>query len=218
LVVLAVRKGNPLAIHDWSDLVRPGLRVVTPDPASSGGGMWNVCAIYGAALRGHAGVAAGDPRVALDFLTRVLANATDRRKSAAESYESFRDGVGDVAITYESEVARGWAFGHDEERVIPRSTLLIENPAVLVRKNADKHGVRAAAEALLRSLWSVESQTRLAFAGLRPVLPDLAAEAARRSPAPQDLWTIDALGGWERAVREILLPAGLGASAARPSK
>jgi sulfate transport system substrate-binding protein len=218
LVVLAVRKDNPKSIRDWKDLVRPGVRIVTPDPGTSGGGMWNVCAIYGAALRGHAGVPAHDPAAALGFLGRVFANVVDRRKSANDSFRSFQDGTGDVAITYESEVAKGWMFGHDEARVIPHSTLLVENPAVLLDRNADQHGVRAAAEGLLQYLWTTEAQQRLALSGLRPVDPAVAADYARQFPAPEDLWTIHYLGGWECAVKDILIPAGFAAPAAAPGK
>ncbi|HLQ37919.1 MAG TPA: substrate-binding domain-containing protein [Planctomycetota bacterium] len=218
LVVLAVRKDNPRSIRDWSDLVQPGLQIVTPDPGTSGGGMWNVCAIYGAALRGHAGVPANDPAAALAFVARVLANVIDSKDSASAAFQCFQDGTGDVAITYESEVAKGWMFGHDEQRVIPRSTLLVENPAVVVIRNADRHGVRAVAEGLLRYLWSTEAQKRMAFCGLRPIDPAVAADTARQFPVPEDLWTIEDLGGWDCAVRDILVPAGFGGQAAGPGK
>jgi sulfate/thiosulfate transport system substrate-binding protein len=207
LVVLAVRKGNPAQIRGWSDLARPGVRIVTPNPNTSGGGRWNVCAIYGAALRGHADVPAGDPAAALQFVKRVFANVVEQRGNAAESFQSFQDGLGDGAITYESEVGLGWLFGHDEERVIPTSTLLIENPAAVIDRNADQHGVRAEAEALLQFLWTRDAQHRLADCGLRPVDPAVAAELATRFPTPPDLWTIEFLGGWQRAVREVLVPA-----------
>ena len=127
-------------------------------------------------------------------------------------------GAGDVAITSESEVAQGWMFGHDEERVIPGSTLLVENAAVVVTKNADAHGVREAAEDLLRHLWSVEAQRRLAFVGLRSVLPSVAAAHTAQLPQPPDLWTIEDLGGGECAARDILVPAGFARQAPRPDK
>ena len=208
LVVLAVRKGNPKAIHDWRDLTRPGVRVVTPDPATSGGGRWNVYALYGAALRGHAGVPAGDAAAALGFVRSVLANVIDRGVDAHQSFRAFQAGTGDVAITYECEVTGSWIFGHDEQRVIPSSTLLVENPAVVVDAYVDRHGTRAAAEALIAYLRAPEAQKRLAFHGLRPVDPAVAADHAAQFPTPDDLWTIADLGGFERAAREILTPLG----------
>ncbi|HEX6811142.1 MAG TPA: sulfate ABC transporter substrate-binding protein [Planctomycetota bacterium] len=202
IVVLAVRKGNPKAIRDWSDLSRPGLAIVTPDPGSSGGGIWNLCAVYGAALRGHAGVAAED-LAAREFLTRVEANVVERRASASDSFRAFLAGTGDVAITYESEVALAWLFGHEVERVVPSSTVLVESPAALIDRNVDAHGVRAEAQAFFEYLWTTEAQKKLAYCGFRPV--DDAVAAANRSqfPQPKDLWTIEYLGGWDDAVRAV---------------
>lgn len=204
LVVLAVRKGNPKNIRDWADLARPGVRIVMPDPARSGGGLWNLCAIYGAALRGHAGVPSNDPAAARSFLARVSENVVARAASAAESYRSFQEGTGDVAITYECEVMLAWMFGYQHERVIPSSTLLVENPAVLLARNADAHGVRTEAAKLLQFLFTTEAQQQFATCGLRPVDPDVAAARRVEFPQPQDLWTIDFLGGWEHIARELL--------------
>jgi sulfate transport system substrate-binding protein len=208
IVVLAVRKGNPSDIRDWTDLVRPGVRIVIADPATSGGGIWFVCAIYGAALRGHAGVTEGDPATARAFVAQVLANVVERKASADEAFKSFQSGSGDVAITYESQVAFGWMNGHEEERVIPASTALVENPAVLLSRNADAHGVRTAAEGLLAFLWTAEAQKMIAFCGLRPVNEAIAADTAQQFPRPQDLWTIEDLGGWDQLNRDLLVPGG----------
>lgn len=216
IVVLAVRKGNPRDIHDWTDLVRPGVKIVIADPATSGGGIWFVSAIYGAALRGHAGVAAGDPAAARGFVAQVLANVVERKASADESFKSFQSGVGDVAITYESQLAFGWMIGRDEQRVIPVSTALVEHPAVLLGHNADAHRVRAAAAGLLAFLWTAEAQKIIATCGLRPVDPAVAADAAQTFPIPQDLWTIEDLGGWSQIGRDLLIPSGLTAPSVPP--
>ena len=116
-----------------------------------------------------------------------------------------------MAITYESQIALGWIFGHEDVRVVPRSTLLIESAAAVIDRHADLHQVRAPAESLLRHLWSPEAQRRLAFCGLRPVDAAVAAEYEQHFPRPDDLWTIEDLGGWEQAQREVLVPAGFGA-------
>jgi sulfate transport system substrate-binding protein len=208
LIVLAVRRGNPKAIRDWSDLARGDVRIAVPDPKTSGAGRWSVCALYGAALRGHAGVAPNDPQAAADLVARVFASVVDRSPSAHASFQAFQQGSGDVAITYECEVTNGWMFGHDEERVVPHSTLLVENPAVVIDSHADKHGLRDVAEALITYLHTREAQRLLASYGLRSVHPIVAKEQAAGRSEPEDLWKIDALGGWERASREILAPAG----------
>lgn len=217
LVALAVRKGNPKAIHDWPDLVRPGVAIVSSDPSTSGCGMWNLCALYGAALRGHAGVEAGDPEIARRFVTQVWGNVVAGGESAREAFKTFQSGVGDVAIIYESEIINARMFGHSDERVIPRSTLLVESPIVVVDRNADSHGVRAVAEGLLQFLWTPKIQAKLAFCGLRPVDPDVFAAASEQFPQPADLWTIADLGGWEEAIRAVGVPAAFGA-VPRPGK
>ncbi len=216
LVALAVRKGNPKAIHDWTDLVRPGVQIVSPDPNSSGCGMWNLCALYGVALRGHAGVEAGDPAVARRFVTQVWGNVVAGGKSAREAFKTFQAGVGDVAIIYESEITNARMFGYSDERVIPRSTLLVESPIAVVDRNVDSHGVRAAAEGLLQFMWTPKIQAKLAFCGLRPVDPDVFATVRAQFPQPEDLWTIADLGGWEKALRDLEVPAAL--ALPRPGK
>ncbi|MFY9345560.1 MAG: substrate-binding domain-containing protein [Planctomycetota bacterium] len=204
-IAFGVRKGNPKGIRTWADLARPDVRVVSPDPATSGGGISNLCAVYGAALRGHAGVPAADDAAARAFVVRVLANVVQQHKSTCESFRAFQAGLGDVAITYESEIVLGWMFGHGDERVVPASTLLVEHPAALLDRHVDAHEVRGPAEALLAYLWSPEAQRRFAACGLRPVDRAVAAAAATAGqfPQPEDLWTIEDLGGWDRVLPAI---------------
>src|SRR5262245_13303655 len=104
VVVIAVRDGNTQGIKDWGDLDAPGLNVLTPDPKTSGGAQWNVNAIYGAALRGYAGVPKGDRAAAQQFLESVFRNVSVMDKGARESLTTFEKGIGDAAITYENEV------------------------------------------------------------------------------------------------------------------
>ncbi|MFY9571449.1 MAG: sulfate ABC transporter substrate-binding protein, partial [Blastocatellia bacterium] len=137
IVVIAVRAGNPKGINDWSDLTQAGLNVLTPDPKTSGGAQWNINAIYGAALRGFAGVEKNNKAAAQDFLQGVLRNVSIMDKGARESITNFEKGVGDVAITYENEVLVARQSGQTYDYVVPHSTILIENPAALIDKNVD---------------------------------------------------------------------------------
>jgi sulfate transport system substrate-binding protein len=209
VVVLAVREGNPKSIRDWADLTRPGVSVLTPDPKTSGGAMWNVNAIYGAALRGYAGVPKGDKAAAERFLASVFRNVSIMDKGARESITNFEKGVGDVAITYENEVLVGRQAGQTYEYVVPRSTILIQNPVALVDASVDKHGTREAARAFVDFLWTPEAQRAYAQFGLRPVDPEVAKEVEAKFPRVEDLWTIDALGGWARVLEEIYGPQGV---------
>lgn len=209
IVVVAVRPGNPKQIRDWPDLARPGLNVLTPDPRTSGGAMWNICAMYGAALRGYAGVEKGKPEAGAEFLQSVFKNVSIMDKGARESITTFEKGIGDAAITYENEVLVGQAAGQKYEYAIPRSTILIENPAAVVDIYADKHGVRPVAEAFLEFLWSRESQRAYAQHGLRSIDPDVAKEFAAKYPPVQDLWTVDFLGGWPKVIKDVFGPEGV---------
>ena len=218
LVVLAVRKGNPLGIRDWSDLTRPEVRVTTPDPTESGCGVWNLAAMFGAAMRGHAGVPANDADAARTFIDRVRTNVVASGASAHEAFVTFLGGAGDVAITYESELAQAWMFGHDVERVLPSSTVLVESSAVLLDHNVDRHGTRTVAQALLEHLWTTDAQVLLANCGLRPVDPVAAAGRELQFPLPADLWTIEQLGGWPHVGEQIQRLLTAATAPASPAK
>jgi sulfate transport system substrate-binding protein len=197
IVAFAVRKGNPKNIRDWADLARPGVEILTPNPKTSGGAMWNIVALYGAAKRGFVdGVPKDDDAAATAFLKSVLKNVKVMDKGARESITNFEKGIGDVAITYENEVLVGQQHGQDYELVIPRSTILIENPIAVVDAYADKHGTRAIAEAFVAFLLTPEAQEVFAEFGLRSIDKQVATAHADRYPPVQDLWTIEYLGGW----------------------
>jgi sulfate transport system substrate-binding protein len=210
IVSFAVRPGNPKGIHDWADLAQPGLEILTPNPKTSGGAMWNVLALYGAAKRGFVeGVAKDDDAAAQDFLLKVLNNVTVLDKGARESITNYEKGVGDVAITYENEVLVGQQSGQDYELVIPRSTILIENPVAVIDAYADKHGTRDVAEAFVAFLSTAEAQEIFAKYGLRSVDPEVARATASEYPAVEDLFTIDYFGGWEKATPEFFGDNGI---------
>ncbi len=209
IVVIAVRQGNPKGITDWPDIARPGLNVLTPDPKTSGGAQWNVNAIYGAALRGFAGVPKDDRAAAHEFLKSIFHNVSIMDKGARESITNYEKGVGDVAITYENEVLVGRQAGQTYDYVIPRSTILIENPVALIDKYVDKHGVRQVAEAFIDFLWTPEAQRAFAKFGLRPVDKTIAEEVKNNYPNVEDLWTMEYLGGWKKVTEEIYGSQGI---------
>lgn len=210
VVVFAVRAGNPLGIEDWADLAQPGISILTPDPASSGGAMWNILALYGAALRGQVeGVPGDDPEAAKEFLKAVFTNVEVMDKSARDSITNFEQGVGDVAITYENEVLVGQQAGNDYELVIPSSTILIENPVAVVDAYADEHGTRDAAEAFVEFLFIPEAQEIFAKYGLRSVDPGVAAAHVDQFPQVADLFDISFFGGWPQAKEDIFGETGV---------
>ncbi len=200
IVVFAVRDGNPKGIRDWADLAKPGVQILTPNPKTSGGAMWNILALYGAALRGYVeGVPAGDEAAATAFLQSVFRNVTVMDKGARESITNFEKGVGDVAITYENEVLVAQQQGQSYAMVIPRSTILIENPLAVVDAYADKHGTRAIADAFVDFLLSRQAQQIFAQFGLRSIDPEVAKATEAQYPPVGDLFTIEYFDGWDAA-------------------
>lgn len=200
VVAFAVREGNPKNIQDWADLTQPDLEVLTPNPKTSGGAMWNVLALYGAAKRGYVeGVTAEDDEATQEFLLSVLQNVTVMDKGARESITNFEKGIGDVAITYENEVLVGQNAGINYELVLPTSTIRIDNPLAVIDTYVDKHGTREVAEAFVDFLFTKEAQEIFARHGLRSPDPAVAESTAAMYPPIEDLFTIEYFGGWKEA-------------------
>lgn len=210
VVSFAVRPGNPKNIQDWADLAQPGLEILTPNPKTSGGAMWNILSLYGAARRGFVyGVPKDDDAAAQQFLLSVLNNVTVMDKGARESITNFEKGVGDVAITYENEVLVGQKSGQDYELVIPSSSILIENPVAVVDAYVDKHGTRGAAEAFIAFLSTREAQEVLAKYGLRSVDQEVLKATAGQYPDLEDIFTIEYFGGWDKATPDFFGDEGI---------
>ena len=210
VVAFAVRKGNPLQIQDWSDLRRPGIEILTPNPKMSGGAMWNILGAYGAALRGQIdGIPGEDPEAAMMLLKDILRNVSVMDQSARDSIVNYEMGIGDLAITYENEVLVGMNSGQDYELILPASTILIENPIAIVDVNVDKHGSREVTEAFLDFLLTPEAQAIFAQHGLRVVNPEAAAASAEFYPEIDDLFTVDFFVGWDQVMIEIFGDGGL---------
>ncbi len=209
VVVIGVREGNPKQIRGWQDLARPDLEVLTPNVRTSGGAMWNVLAIYGAAMRGHAGTPADDQDAAVALLASILGNVTTMDRGARDSMLTFERGIGDAIITYENEILVGRSQGQSYEYVTPTSTILIENPVALIDTNVDRHGSREATQAFLEFLVSPPAQLVFAEHGLRPVLDTIAAQEEGRFAPVDDLFTIEDLGGWQKAQRVLFEDGGL---------
>jgi sulfate transport system substrate-binding protein len=212
VVVLDVRPGNPLGIRDFDDIAEPGVEVLTPDPASSGGARWNIVGAYGASMRGYAGGTADDPGAAQALLTGIFRNVIALDRSARDSIKNFEAGNGDVAITYENEVFTAREAGLDDEAAYPPSTILIENPVAIVDENVDRHCVRPVAEAFVEYLHSAEAQGYYRTVGfLRPVDPVEAAAGDEEMGFPpiEDLWTVEDLGGWDALTEDVFGEQGV---------
>jgi sulfate transport system substrate-binding protein len=209
IVVIGVRPGNPKGIKDWDDLCRPGIEVLTPNVRTSGGAMWNMAAILGAALRGHTAAAKGDTAAAVALLSKVLAHVTVMDKGARESMLTFERGIGDAIITYENEIMTAKLAGQPYDYVIPKSTILIVNPAAVVDAYAEKHGSVDVADAFVKFLVTPEAQRAFAAQGYRPVDEKVAAEVAAKFPKVTDLFTVPDLGGWPKINQKVFNEGGI---------
>jgi len=210
-VVFDVRPGNPLNIDNWDDLAQPGVEILTPDPASSGGARWNIVAAYGAAMRGEVpGYPANDPAAAQQLLTDIFENVTVMDKSANDSIKNFQAGNGDVAITYEYAVLAAQNSGLEDEMVIPPSTVAIETPVTVIDANAQAHCVEEFATAFVEFLHTEEAKELFQTVGYERSV-DVAAAAAGDDGVFEpiaDLFTTDDIGGWDELNETVFGPDG----------
>jgi sulfate transport system substrate-binding protein len=197
--VILVRKGNPKGIKDWSDLARPGVSVVIPNPKITGNGRYTYVAAWGAAIK--AGKSVAETRAQLQ---KMFANVPvfDGGGRAATTTFAQR-GIGDALATFESEVNLIRAeFGNNFDVVYPQWSILAENPVALIDAVVDKKGTRRVAEAYLKYLWSDEAQEIAARHQLRPRSTALLQKYAKDFPKV-DLFTIDEMfGGWSKAQKD----------------
>lgn len=196
-IVFLVRKGNPKGIKDWDDLVKPNLKVVTPNPKTSGGARWNYLAAWGYAQKKYGG---GDK--ARGFVQSIYKNVPVLDTGARGSLITFVErGVGDVFISWENEAFLAVnEFGKDKfEIVVPSVSILAEPPVAVVDKVVDKKGTRAAAEAYLKFLYTPEGQEIAAKHYYRP--RDAGVAKKHEGSFPKiELFTIDdVFGGWRKA-------------------
>ncbi len=197
-IVFLVRKGNPKQIHDWSDLVRPGVAVITPSPKTSGGARWNYLAAWAWALKQPG----GSDATAEAFVKKLYKNVPVLDSGARGATVTFVErGIGDVLLAWENEAYLAVKqLGPDKFDVVaPSLSILAEPPVSIVDKVVDKHGTRKVAEEYLRYLYSREGQEIVAKHFYRPRDPQIAAKYAKQFPSIA-LVTIDGeFGGWTKA-------------------
>ena len=197
--VILVRKGNPKAIRDWSDLGRPGVSVIIPNPKTSGNGRYTYLAAWGAGIKN--GVS---PAASKALVERIFANVPVLDGGGRGATTTFAQrNLGDALVTFESEVPLiKREFGGDYEVVYPTWTVLAENPVSVVDKVVDKRGTRKQAEAYLSYLWSDEGQTIAARQHLRPRNPKVLAQFAKDFPKVNAFTVDEVFGGWKKAQKE----------------
>jgi len=206
-VVFLVRKGNPKGIKDWSDLVKPGVAVVTPNPKTSGGARWNYLAAWGYALRTNG----NDAKKAQEFIAALYRNVPVLDSGARASLLTFTErGIGDVFISWENEAyLAAQELGPEKfQIVVPSVSILAEPPVALVDRIVDRKGNRDVATAYLQYLYSPEGQEIAARHHYRPVDPKVAAKVEKQF-SKLNLFTIDEMfGGWASAQKTHFVDGG----------
>ncbi len=198
-IVFLVRKGNPKGIHDWNDLVKEGVGVVTPNPKSSGGARWNYLAAWGYALRQPG----GNEQTAQEFVQALFKNVLVLDSGARGSTTTFvQRGIGDVLISWENEafLAINELGPEALEIVVPSVTILAEPPVAVVPGNADGKGNTDVAKAYVEYLYSADGQRIAALNYYRPRHPELAdADDVARFPQIETFTIREVFGSWGEA-------------------
>src|ERR687883_673132 len=192
VVVFVLRNGNPKHIRDWEDLVKPGVRVVTPNPFTSGGARWNVMAAYGAMRR-----QGKTDKQAIAYLNKLFHHVVSQDKSARDALQTFLAGRGDVMLAYENEAILAQQKHQPVYYLIPKATIRIENPVAVTTNARDPKAARA----FVRYLTSPAAQTIFAKNGYRPVNQSVIKRF--NFPGRPWLFTIQRFGGWGKGDKRL---------------
>ena len=199
VVVFVVRDGNPKHIKTWSDLVKSGVQVITPNPFTSGSARWNVMAAYGAQRE-----AGKTDKQAIAYLKKFFQHVPVQPDSARTATQIFAQGKGDVLLTYENEAKYAEKKGVHTQYYTPKNTLLIETPAALTKSGLKN----PTAKAFYNYLWSATAQKAFAAQGYRPVVKSVA--KSYHFYSPKGLFTIDTakfgLNGWTKVNTRFFHP------------
>lgn len=205
--VILVRKGNPKGIHDFDDLAKPGIKVIHPDPESSGGAQWSILAIYGSELvRSERQSGEADRARALHTLQAIWRNviaAGVTPGSAREARTTFESGYGDALITYELEGLLLKTAGAPIEVVVPQATIFSEHPAVVIDRNVSVTD-RPVINGFMQYLWSEEAQRAFVKFHFRSSTNDALTQENKELATIKYPFTVDYFGGWSRAYPEVI--------------
>jgi sulfate/thiosulfate transport system substrate-binding protein len=204
--VIVVRKGNPKGIYDFSDLAKPGIKLIHPDPVSSGGAQWSILAIYGSELvKSEKQSGEADRARALQMLQAVWHNVISTPGSAREARTQFESGYGDALITYELDALLMVQSNTrvDAEIVIPEATIFSEHPAVVVDRNVSAND-RPVVDGFMKFLWDEEAQRAFVKYHFRSSTSEALNQENKELATIKYPFAVDYFGGWDKAYPEII--------------
>ncbi len=202
--IILVRKGNPKGILDFPDLAKPGVKLIHPDPISSGGAQWSILSIYGSELKkSEAANGMADANRAVQTLQAIWKNVISTPGSAREARTQFETGYGDALVTYELEGLLMKQAGQPIDIVIPKATIFSEHPVAIIDRNVTAEE-SPAVEAFRNYLWSDEAQKSFIKYHFRSVTNESFNDANKEFARIEQPFTIQMFGGWKQAYPEII--------------
>jgi sulfate/thiosulfate transport system substrate-binding protein len=203
-MVIVVRKGNPKKVRDFADLGKPGVKLIHPDPISSGAGQWSLLAIYGSELiKSQHNLGHRDEAKAFALVKAIWKNVIATPMSAREARTQFERGEGDALVTYELEALQLLDKGQPIEVIAPQSTIFCEHPVVIIDRGMSPSKY-ALVELFARYLWSDAAQEAWVRAHFRSVTNEKLNDREPRFVKVALPFTVDELGGWERAYPDVI--------------
>ena len=200
VVAIVVKPGNPLGIHSWNDLTNSGVKIVTPDPISSGSARWNLLAAYESQIDQGSTAAQANT-----YINALIKNVVSEPSSGSKALSAFIAGTGNVLLAYESDALNAFVTGQKLQIVQPAQNLLIQNPAALTTTGTSN----PAAVAFYDFLFSKSGQEIWLQQHFRPTLASLAAVSKTTFYTPVKLNTVTALGGWAKITPKFFAPTGI---------
>ena len=207
-IVFLVRKGNPKHIRDWSDLIKPGVQVITPNPKTSGGARWTFLAAWGYALKQPGGNEAG----AKEFVRKLFKNVPVLDTGAREATNTFvQRGIGDVLLSWENEALLAQrTLGKDAVQIVmPSMSILAEPPVAVVDKNVAEHHTQAITTAYLQFLYTEQSQEIAAKHYYRPRSARAMQKYAPQFPKIRTFSIGDTFGDWRQVQKKFFSDGGI---------
>ena len=200
VVAIVVKPGNPLGIQSWNDLTNSGVKIVTPDPISSGSARWNLLAAYESQIDQGSTAAQANT-----YINALIKNVVSEPSSGSKALSAFIAGTGNVLLAYESDALNAFVTGQKLQIVQPAQNLLIQNPAALTTTGTSN----PAAVAFYDFLFSKAGQEIWLQQHFRPTLASLAAVSKTTFYTPVKLNTVTALGGWAKITPKFFAPTGI---------
>jgi sulfate/thiosulfate-binding protein len=200
VVAIVVKPGNPLGIHSWNDLTKSGIKIVTPDPISSGSARWNLLAAYESQIDQGSNAAA-----ATTYLNALIKNVVSEPSSGSKALSAFIAGTGNVLLAYESDALNAFVAGQKLQIIQPAQNLLIQNPAALTTTGTSN----SSAVAFYDFIFSKAGQQIWLQQHFRPTIKSLQAVSKTTFYTPVTLNTITALGGWAKITPKFFSPTGI---------